>query len=196
MNLIELQVIDVTPNPSEKDSYTLVLGELHGERRIPIIIGGNEAHAIAVVMDKLSSLRPLTHDLFLNVAQKLDFTLSYVSIYKYENDIFYARLSLIQHDVRIEVDSRTSDAVALAVRFKCPIYVTEEIMEQTCASDTSEEADEEEISEEEFDDMARRLEIAFDSIEELEQKLQKAIESEDFEMASIIRDEIKEREKD
>jgi len=196
MNLIELQVIDVTPNPSEKDSYTLVLGELHGERQIPILIGGNEAHAIAVIIDKLPSVRPLTHDLFQSVAQKLDFTLSYVSIYKYEDDIFYARLSVIQHDTRVEIESRTSDAVALAVRFRCPIYVTEEIMEQACAIDNSDETDGEELSEEEFNDIARRLDIAFDSMEELEQKLQKAIASEDFELASIIRDEIKEREKD
>ena len=96
----------------------------------------------------------------------------------------------------MEIESRTSDAVALAVRFRCPIYVTEKIMEQTCAVDNSDEADDEELSDEEFDDIARRLEIAFDSIEELEQKLQKAIDSEDFEMASIIRDEIKERGKD
>ena len=173
-----------------------MLGELHGDRQIPILIGGNEAHAIAVVIDKLPSIRPLTHDLFQSVAQKLDFTLSYVSIYKYEDDIFYARLSFIQHDTRVEIESRTSDAVALAVRFRCPIYITEDIMEQAWAIDNSDETDGEELSEEEYNDIARRLDIAFDSMEELEQKLQKAIDSEDFEMASIIRDEIKERGKD
>ena len=109
----------------------MVLTEENGDRRIPIIIGGFEAQAIAIQLEGLNPPRPLTHDLFLSFASAFDVSLIEVNIYRLEEGVFYSKLVCVYKDREVTIDARTSDAIALALRFKCPIFTTEEIMAQS-----------------------------------------------------------------
>ncbi|MBR5433708.1 MAG: bifunctional nuclease family protein [Bacteroidales bacterium] len=198
MNRINLEITGLTSSPSSKDAYILVLGEKDGNRKLPIFIGINEAHSIAIEMEGLKTPRPLTHDLFKTVADELGFSLTNVFLYKLDDGIFYSQLTIVQQGETHLVDCRTSDAVALALRFHCDIQTTDEILTKASVTIDSQEitsSDEEEsLSEEELQKEEKRLEFIFDSVSELQEKLSKAIETEDFETASIIRDELRTRE--
>jgi bifunctional DNase/RNase len=163
-----------------------------------IVIGGSEAQAIALELEKMKPVRPLTHDLFKSFADAFDIKIIEVFINKFHDGVFYAVLVCVHGDETIELDSRTSDAVALAVRFQCPIFTTEEVFkaigmaEDQMENPTSiEEPDE---SEEEHDELYS--EFSMISLEELEKMLEEAIAEEAFERASQIRDEIKRRKKE
>lgn len=199
MNRINLEITGLTYSPSSKDAYILVLSEKDGNRKMPIFIGINEAHAIAIELEGLKTPRPLTHDLFKTVADELGFSLTNVFLYKLDDGIFYSQLSVVQHGETHLIDCRTSDAVALAIRFHCAIQTTDEIMAKASVIIEKQEvmpSDEEDdtLSEEELQKEEKRLEFIFDSVSELQEKLSKAIETEDFETASIIRDELRTRE--
>lgn len=198
MNRINLEITGLTSSPSSKDAYILVLSEKDGNRKLPIFIGINEAHSIAIEMEGLKTPRPLTHDLFKTVADELGFSLTNVFLYKLDDGIFYSQLTIVQHGETHLVDCRTSDAVALALRFHCDIQTTDEILTKASVTIDSQEimsSDEEDsLSEEELQKEEKRLEFIFDSVSELQEKLSKAIETEDFETASIIRDELRTRE--
>ncbi len=206
MELITLTLVGISYSESQKDAYVLILGEKDGERRIPIIIGNYEAQAIAIVLENIKIPRPLTHDLIKSMAENLDFTISNVFIDRFENGVFYSKLTIFQNDKKIEIDSRTSDAVALAIRFDCPIYTTEEIISRTGITfneisndidnkddEDSDEMPENTMFEKEIEEEEKRMQYIFDSIEELEEKLKIAIKNENFELATIIRDEMKSR---
>ena len=206
MELITLTLVGISYSESQKDAYVLILGEKDGERRIPIIIGNYEAQAIAIVLENIKIPRPLTHDLIKSMAENLDFTISNVFIDRFENGVFYSKLTIFQNDKKIEIDSRTSDAVALAIRFVCPIYTTEEIISRTGITfneisndidnkddEDSDEMPENTMFEKEIEEEEKRMQYIFDSIEELEEKLKIAIKNENFELATIIRDEMKSR---
>jgi len=188
---IEIRVVDITPSGSSSGAYTLVMQELDGVRRLPVVIGGAEAQAIAIELEKLSPSRPLTHDLFRNLANAFNIVIEEVLIYNLVEGIFFSKLIAIQDDKRIEIDSRTSDAVAIAVRFNCPIYCLEFILTTAGVSPND--------SEEEEDDVPMDLgsddfnEEGNESREFLELQLKQALEDEDYERASQIRDEIKNR---
>lgn len=188
---IEIRVVDITPSGSSSGAYTLVMQELDGVRRLPVVIGGAEAQAIAIELEKLSPSRPLTHDLFRNLANAFNIVIEEVLIYNLVEGIFFSKLIAIQDDKRIEIDSRTSDAVAIAVRFNCPIYCLEFILTTAGVSPND--------SEEEEDDVPMDLgsddfnEESNESREFLELQLKQALEDEDYERASQIRDEIKNR---
>ena len=128
MHKIKLNVLGLSISQTQTGAYALVLSEDNGERRIPIIIGPVEAQSIAIQLEGLHPPRPLTHDLFKNIANAFGIELVEVFIYKLEEGIFYSELICDQAGTRISVDSRTSDAVALALRFMCPIYTSEEIL--------------------------------------------------------------------
>ena len=198
MNRINLEITGLTSSPSSKDAYILVLSEKDGNRKLPIFIGINEAHSIAIEMEGLKTPRPLTHDLFKTVADELGFSLTNVFLYKLDDGIFYSQLTIVQQGETHLVDCRTSDAVALALRFHCDIQTTDEILTKASVTIDSQEitsSDEEDsLSEEELQKEEKRLEFIFDSVPELQEKLSKAIETEDFETASIIRDELRTRE--
>lgn len=207
MDLIKLTIVGISYSESQKDAYVLILGEQDGDRRIPIIIGNFEAQAIAIVLENIQIPRPLTHDLIKSIGDKLDFVVTDVFINRFENGVFYTKINILQDDKKVEIDSRTSDAVALAIRFQCPIYTTEEIISRTGitlneisnTTNNKEDDDDDEMSEksmleEEVQEEEKRMEFIFDTIEELEEKLENAIKNEDFELASIIRDEMKSRE--
>ena len=191
MKKIELNIVGLSYSQAQSNSYALVLGEMNGKRRLPIVIGHYEAQAIALELEKMKPSRPLTHDLFYNFAKTFGINIVEVQITKFHEGIFYATLVCDNGISLHEIDSRTSDAVALSIRFHCPIYTTEEIMsqagilfeEEEPSADSLDSASDDEI----YSDF-RNLSLA-----ELEEELQKAVDSEDYEKASLIRDEIRKR---
>jgi hypothetical protein len=196
MEKIKLEIAGLSYSQTQSGAYALVLAETNGKRRLPIIIGGFEAQAIAIELEKMTPSRPLTHDLFKNFAEEYNINISEVIIYNLVEGIFFAKLICEQDGTEIEIDSRTSDAIALAVRFECPIYTYEFVLSSAGIILDDEEPEESELVEEEYNvdefnpktDTVERL-----SLEDLEQKLKDSIENEDYESASKIRDEIKRR---
>jgi uncharacterized protein len=187
---IELTILGLSYSQTQTNSYALILGEVNGKRRLPIVIGHFEAQAIALELEKMKPSRPLTHDLFKSFADNFGILIEEVIINKFHEGIFYAML-VCNDGLKIkQIDSRTSDAIALALRFGCPIYTYENIMAQ--AGITYEE-DEPEILPTPIHDETAENEFRGMSPEELEDELQKAVDNEDYERASIIRDEIKRR---
>lgn len=191
MKKIELNIVGLSYSQAQSNSYALVLGETQGKRRLPIVIGHYEAQAIALELEKMKPSRPLTHDLFYNFAKTFGINIVEVQITRFHEGIFYATL-LCDNGVALqEIDSRTSDAVALSIRFHCPIFTTEEIMaqagivfeEEEPSSETSDDTGGEEIS-----SSLKGLGLA-----ELEAELLQAVDDEDYERASMIRDEIRKR---
>ena len=188
---IKLNVLGLSVSQTQTGAYALVLAEENGDRRIPIIIGPVEAQSIAIQLEGLHPPRPLTHDLFKNIAQSFGIDLIEVIIYKLEEGIFYSELICEQNGTRIAVDSRTSDAVALALRFKCPIYTTEDILNKAgIVIEVTDNVSEDEGKDDFIDDNEK---YETNSLEELEQMLQEAVKDENYELASEIRDEILKR---
>jgi bifunctional DNase/RNase len=191
MDKIRLEIVGMSYSHSQSGAYALIMGEVKGNRRLPIIIGGAEAQSIAVELEKLKPVRPLTHDLFKSFADNYDVQIKEVIIDQFKQGVFHAKLVCIQNDVESLIDSRTSDAVALALRFKCPIYTYEEIIREAGMKidEDSPEAEPVPVMSEE------PLEPGYEefTVSELEELLQKAIENEDYEKASQLRDEIRKR---
>jgi uncharacterized protein len=192
---IKLNVLGLSVSQTQTGAYALVLAEDNGDRRIPIIIGPVEAQSIAIQLEGLHPPRPLTHDLFKNIAHAFQIELIEVIIYKLEEGIFFSELICEQNGTHIAIDSRTSDAVALALRFKCPIYTSEEILSKAgIVIEVAENYEEDSFPDEEIDDNdSRKNKYELYAIKELEQLLQEAIQDEKYEVASEIRDEISRR---
>ncbi len=191
MKKIELNIVGLSYSQAQSNSYALVLGEVNGKRRLPIVIGHYEAQAIALELEKMKPSRPLTHDLFFNFAKTFSINIVEVQITKFHEGIFYATL-VCDNGISIhEIDSRTSDAVALSIRFHCPIFTSEEIMSQAGIVFEDEEPSQESMDETPDDDISASFRNL--SPTELETELQQAIEDEDYEKASLIRDEIQKR---
>lgn len=176
---IELQVSSLANSRVQAGAYALILNEVDGERTLPVIIGASEAQAIALELRGINPPRPLTHALFASVLEALGVRLLRVLIYKAEGGIFYAYLYLSSGGVILRVDSRTSDAVALALRMQVPIYIYEDVLNAAC------------IPTDDSDRQANRPEE--DSMQALEAALQRAIEKEDYEQAAQLRDQINQR---
>ncbi len=196
MKKVKLNILGLSYSQTQTGAYALVLSEVEGTRRIPIIIGAVEAQAIAIQLEGLKPPRPLTHDLFLNVALAFNIVVVEVLIHKLEEGIFYAEIVCEQNKNRIRVDSRTSDAIALALRFECPIYTTEEIIEKAGIIMDFEEGSPESENMERSETKPERpghINYVEYSIEELNDLLDAAIAEENYEKASKIRDEIKKR---
>ena len=203
MSKVKLNVLGISYSQTQSGAYALVLTEEKGDRRIPIIVGGFEAQAIAIQLEGLNPPRPLTHDLFYNFALAFKIDLLEINIYKLEEGIFYSRLTCYDGKNTINIDSRTSDAIALALRFKCPIFTTDDILERSGIvldfekeSKSSQKAPT--VKTQEPTTQPRRTE--FDelknlSLDDLNSSLEEAIRNEDYEKASMIRDEINRRSK-
>lgn len=194
-NKIELQIADIAPSGSSSGAYAMILAEVDGNRRLPIVIGGVEAQAIAIELEKMTPSRPLTHDLFRSLAHGFDIDIEQVLIYNLVEGIFFSKLIATMGGRTAEIDARTSDAVAIAVRFNCPIFCEEFILDQAGISSdegglSSEDADE---IEEELEGIINDEENFGTSVEELQKQLDTALEREDYEKASKIRDEINKR---
>jgi uncharacterized protein len=198
MQKVKLNILGLSVSQSQSGAYALVLAEEKGERRIPIIIGPVEAQSIAIELEGLKPPRPLTHDLFKQMASAFDIRITEVIIYKLEEGIFYSELICMRNDKQIVIDSRTSDAVALSLRFGCPIYTSEEILNRAgivieFENEQSQEEWHQSISEE---PIRGKHEYDKYTSAELTQMLSNAIQSEDYERASAIRDEINRRKKE
>ncbi len=193
MKKIALEIADIKPSGSAHGAYALVLNEKNGKRKLPIVIGGNEAQAIAIELESMTPSRPLTHDLFKSFAHAYAIQVEEILIYNLIEGIFFAKVITTQDGKRAEIDSRTSDAVALAVRFKCPMYCYDFILDT--AGVNEQELREESIDDDDFDDEEELDRSAALTMEELEQELERAIEQEDYERASELRDEISKRNK-
>lgn len=192
MEKVELRFLRITYSHTHAGAYALILSEMDGDRRLPIIIGGVEAQAIAIQVEHIKPARPLTHDLFRTMADELGFTLKEVLISDLVEGIFHARLVVEQNGREVEIDARSSDAIALALRFECPIYTYEFIM--SAAGLKVEEGEEEAGESEQMEHVPSEKPIAGTSLDELQELLQQALENEDYERASKLRDEIKRRE--
>ncbi len=194
MNKVLLNVLGISYSQTQTGAYALVLGEENGNRRIPIIIGGFEAQAIAIQLEGLKPPRPLTHDLFFSFASKYDITIESVYIFRLEEGIFYSKLVCDNGIKKIELDARTSDAIALALRFQCPIYTTEEIIDRAGIIFTN-DPQQQQQSPSHKESEKKESELHIMEIPELENLLNEAIGNENYEQASEIRDEIKRRKK-
>ena len=190
---VKLNILGLSYSQTQTGAYALVLAEDGGERRIPIIIGSVEAQSIAIKLEGLAPPRPLTHDLFLNFAQAFNVEIVEVVVYKLEEGIFYSELICKRGSETLHIDSRTSDAVALALRFNCSIYTYDEIMDKAGIV-LDFDNDEDESLEIEVQDHKSSKKYSGSSIEELKVMLDDAVEKEDYEKASRLRDEIKLRE--
>ena len=189
MDKIKLDIVGLSYSQTQSGAYALVLAEAGGKRRLPIIIGGFEAQAIAIELEKMTPSRPLTHDLFKSMATTFGIQLKEVIIYNLQVGFFFSKLFCVKDGFFSDIDARTSDAIALAVRFECPIYTFESILSSAgiLSDEYPDDEDELEISEVEENEFSKM------SKTELEEQLQNAIEQEDYELASKIRDEINKR---
>ncbi|MEP7196151.1 MAG: bifunctional nuclease domain-containing protein [Saprospiraceae bacterium] len=190
MQKIELELIALSHSVTQTQNYAVVLGEMGGNRRLPIVIGGFEAQAIAVVMERMNPNRPLTHDLFRNTMAAYNIDIKEIIINDLVEGIFYSKLICDKDGDIIEIDSRTSDALAMAVRFNCPIYTYEFIMEG--AGVIMDELESNSFAESNKV-MAKSMTYEKYSSEELNKLLNKVIGEEDYEKAAKIRDEINRR---
>lgn len=195
MDKIGLDIVGLSYSQTQSGAYALVLAEKKGKRRLPIIIGGFEAQAIAIELEDMTPSRPLTHDLFKSFANSFNIKIEEVIIYNLIEGVFYAKLICLHEGNKVEIDTRTSDAVALAVRFKCPVFTYEFILKDAGI------ILEDDVVEEEVKSPSKKVQASskekkgLDSLSpaDLKERLQKAIDTENYEEASRIRDEIQKR---
>ncbi len=177
---VELRVVKLSGGLTQTHAYIMLLGEVDGGRQMPVVVGPAEAQAIALALKGYTPPRPFTHDLFVSLCSGLSVRLDCVYIYKVKEGVFYSYLYFTNNGERICIDSRTSDAVALALRFQAPIYTSQQIIEKECV-DWSKEG------------VPVSISITAITVEQLEESLQKAIDEENYELAAQIRDEINRR---
>ena len=206
---IKLRVQGLTNSQVQSGAYALILAEEDGNRRIPVIVGTPEAQSIAIALEYITPPRPLTHDLFVSFATAFDIKLKEVYIYKFEEGIFYSELLFTDGKREVPVDSRTSDAIAIALRAKCDIYVSESIMIEAGVvldEDVEDNADEDfEDDDDDLmamdpdeikDDEALKRWLGLIDDEELNKRLEEAVQDENYEHAKMYQDEIRRRKKD
>lgn len=206
-NKIELEILGLSSSQSQSGSFALVLGEVGGNRRLPIIIGMFEAQAIAIEIEDIKPHRPMTHDLFKTMALEFNYRVEEINIIDLSEGVFFANIVCNDDIKKVEIDSRPSDAIAIGVRFDAPIYTTEKIMTEagivlgdedeeslledaeallSDAEDTESKEQDKPIVESNYDEL---------SVEQLKSLMDKALQSEDYELAARLRDEIDKRKK-
>jgi len=195
MDKIKLEIKGLSYSQASSGAYALILGEVDGKRRLPIVIGGAEAQSIAMELEKIKPARPLTHDLFKSFADAFSVRLLEVTIYKFSEGVFYSKLLCANDTLELSIDSRTSDAVALAIRFGSDIFTVPEVMND--AAIVIEEETEQQEGTEEQEELQEVGENPLESLPltSLDEELQKAVTEENYERASHIRDEINRRKK-
>jgi uncharacterized protein len=198
MKKIELEIVALSHSITQTHSYAVVLGEINGLRRLPIVIGGFEAQAIAVALERMNPSRPLTHDLMKNFMLAFNVELHEVVINDLQEGIFYSKLVCSSENDTVEIDSRTSDALALAVRFGCPIFTYDTILESAgilMENDEKKKKAAASTSHITTEGSSERDDLKTLSLEELNSLLNEVLEQEDYIRAIAIRDEINLRKK-
>lgn len=206
MSLVRLNIKGISYSQTQSGAYALILSEVDGQRKLPIVIGAFEAQSIAIALEKdIQPPRPLTHDLFKNFSDRFDIVVKQVIIHKLVDGVFYASLICERDKIEEIIDARTSDAIALALRFSAPIFTYKNILEKAgiILKTDSKKEDEENQPEEVllFDDLefeTEEVEVSDDgfsskSIKKLQELLTKAVADEDYETAAKLRDEISKR---
>ena len=198
MNLVQLLINGISYSQTQNGAYALILSELEGERKLPIVIGTNEAQSIAIAIEKeIKPPRPLTHDLFKNFCVRFDIKIKQVIIHKLVDGVFYSSVICERDGIEEIIDSRSSDAIALAIRFEAPIYTYENILEKAgVIIKLEKEIDERSLLKELFSDENSEVasnELKEKTTKELEELLKIAIQNENYESAAKIRDEISNR---
>ena len=198
MNLIQLLINGISYSQTQNGAYALILSEIEGERKLPIVIGTNEAQSIAIAIEKeIKPPRPLTHDLFKNFCVRFDIKIKQVIIHKLVDGVFYSSVICERDGIEEIIDSRSSDAIALAIRFEAPIYTYENILEKAgVVIKVEKEIDEKSLLKELFSDENSEVEnsdLKVKTTKELEELLKIAIQNENYESAAKIRDEISNR---
>lgn len=200
MKKVELKVINITQGFTQHHPYAVVLEEVKGKRKLPIVIGPTEAQAIAVAIENITQTRPLTHDLFKNVLDVFHIFLSEIVITNIMDGIFYSKLICILNGEEYEIDSRTSDAIALAIRFDCPIYIYADVLDRAGIGNIIDmDTDEEQIAALEYAEPSSAVnteknDYSIYTQRELETLMQEALNEENYEKAATIRDELNKRE--
>jgi bifunctional DNase/RNase len=196
MQKIKLDITGIQYSQTQSGSYVLTLLEVGGRRKLPILIGGFEAQSIAVELEKMVPNRPLTHDLIKTFCKSFGVNVKEIVIYKFLEGVFYSKIICEKEGMITEIDSRTSDAIAVGVRFNAPIYSYDEVLEEVDSNEGELNGGEEELFDEEDEaDTTVESELRNASKEELNFRLQEAIENEAYELASKIRDELNRRGK-
>ena len=198
MNLIQLLINGISYSQTQNGAYALILSEIEGERKLPIVIGTNEAQSIAIAIEKeIKPPRPLTHDLFKNFCVRFDIKIKQVIIHKLVDGVFYSSVICERDGIEEIIDSRSSDAIALAIRFEAPIYTYENILEKAgVVIKVEKEIDEKSLLKELFSDENSEVEnsgLKEKTTKELEELLKIAVQNENYESAAKIRDEISNR---
>jgi len=200
-NLVKLNIKGISYSQTQTGAYALILEEELGQRKLPIIIGGFEAQSIALALERdIKTPRPLTHDLFVSIGLAFDFFVKAVYIHKLEDGVFYSNILIENGDGKEEeIDSRTSDAIALAIRFDAPIYALETVMEKAGIYLEVQEQEEKTIEEaikeieKEIIQQDKGLDLSKKTKEELEKEMKEAVNKEDYELAARLRDELDKR---
>lgn len=196
MKKIKLDIVGLSYSQTQSGAYALVLGEISGRRRLPIIIGSFEAQAIAIEIEKMTPSRPLTHDLFKSLGQAFNITVQEIIIYNLVDGIFYAKLVCFDGKKTVEIDARTSDAIAVSVRFDCPIYTYEFILSTAgIVIEGNDFVYLENINETAEQKTSATPADSFNSLsdDELKTRLAQALSDEAYEKAAKIRDELNKR---
>ena len=198
MNLVQLLINGISYSQTQNGAYALILSEIEGERKLPIVIGTNEAQSIAIAIEKeIKPPRPLTHDLFKNFCLRFDIKIKKVIIHKLVDGVFYSSVICERDGIKEIIDSRSSDAIALAIRFEAPIYTYENILKKAgVVLKIEKEIDEKSLLKELFSEENSESTIGDlngKSKKELEELLKIAIQNENYESAAKIRDEISNR---
>ncbi|MFD2542459.1 bifunctional nuclease domain-containing protein [Lacinutrix gracilariae] len=204
MSLVKLNIKGISYSQTQNGAYALILNEVDGDRKLPIVIGAFEAQSIAIALEKeISPPRPLTHDLFKNFADRFDIVVKQVIIHKLVDGVFYSSLICERDKIEEIIDARTSDAIALALRFHAPIFTYKNILDKAGIylkvnpekEDTNKEEDIllDALVAEELETASPSETFASKTIEELNRLLEEAVANEDYEKAAHIRDEISKR---
>lgn len=192
MSLVKLQVNRISNSQNQSGAYALILDEVDGERKLPVIIGEFEAQSIAVALDDDIQLqRPFTHDLFRNFSTRFEIHIKRVIIQKLVDGVFYSNLICERDQIEEIIDSRTSDAISLALRFHAPIFAHENVLEKAAVVIDDKSLDKQTVNETKDTDDLHHL-----SVDELQARIQKALKKEEYELAVKLRDEIAKRESD
>ncbi|MBN10201.1 MAG: hypothetical protein CMC80_01555 [Flavobacteriaceae bacterium] len=192
MSLVKLQVNRISNSQNQSGAYALILDEVDGKRKLPVIIGEFEAQSIAVALDDDIQLqRPFTHDLFRNFSTRFEIHIKRVIIQKLVDGVFYSSLICERDQIEEIIDSRTSDAISLALRFHAPIFAHENVLEKAAVVIDDKSLDKQTVNETKDTGDLHHL-----SVDELQARIQKALKKEEYELAVKLRDEIAKRESD